>query len=328
MEYLVKDDMIYLDSFYYVLNKIHNQILSSFSYEQIGFNDENNFINSSYFNKDILYLNKNSHSLILYYLNDDLLHVRTKMLDLLEIIKKTLHDEFGLYLFESNDISGKSYHLGLINDDLKYINVCDVDIFNEEKVYFKLKIDETLVHHILNNINDKKTISSKLSSFLFGIVLLDENRPGVKKKYNEICDYLTNNNYKVKKCDMGLSAKEQYAFLEENGVRYIIEVNYRKYRAGLIKIKNVFSGEFVEIKEDEFINNYFDSYIQTDDCVVYKNYLNNYFKYQKSENVVLICSSCLDNFLNNSFIKPLSNGIINGKCVCCNKKANHKLFKI
>ena len=45
MVYLVKDDMIYLDSFYYVLNRIHNQILSSFSYEQIGFNDETKSIN-------------------------------------------------------------------------------------------------------------------------------------------------------------------------------------------------------------------------------------------------------------------------------------------
>lgn len=329
-----KKQKIYFNTYYYVLENLQDAITRGIDYQQICFSDFEEFFKMKYFNEDILYLKKNDSILEFYYFNNDLLQVRSKMFDLLQIIKKSLKDRVGIYSFEtiSYENSDEVYHIGLIDNDLKYINICDVKIVvDDEVIHFVLTIDDALINHILKTLDKGELVHSNFVPHLFGVVLLDENRIGVKKRYNELIEYLKECNFTVLKANSETSAKEQYTYLEKECVRWIIEVNYRKYKANMIKLKNVFLNEIIDIPDGkEHLSEMLYSLLFTNNEDVYKNYLNNYLKYQKTENIDIICNTCIDNYLKMgyNFVKPLSNAVSNGKCKICNSKAIHKFFRL
>ena len=329
-----KKQKIYFNTYYYVLENLQEAIIRGIDYQQICFSDFEEFFKMKYFNEDILYLKKNDSILEFYYFNNDLLQVRSKMFDLLQIIKKSLKDRVGIYSFEtvSYENSDEVYHIGLIDNDLKYINICNVKIVVDEEVkHFVLTIDDVLINHILKTLDKGELVHSNFVPYLFGVVLLDENRIGVKKRYNELIEYLKECNFTVLKANSETSAKEQYTYLEKECVRWIIEVNYRKYKANMIKLKNVFLNEIIDIPDGkEHLSEMLYSLLFTNNEDVYKNYLNNYLKYQKTENIDIICNNCIDNYLKMgyNFVKPLSNAVSNGKCKMCDLKAIHKFFRL
>ena len=329
-----KKQKIYFNSYYYVLESLQEAIMGCVDYQQVCFSDFEEFVKIKCFDENVLYLKKTDFNLEFYYFNKDLLQVRSKMFDLLQIIKKCLKDNVGIYSFEtiSYENDNEVYHLGLIDNDLKYINICDVKFVNYDGLLcFVLSIDDTLINHLLKSLDNGQLIHSDFVPNLFGVVLLDENRQGVKKKYNELIEYLKECDFTILKADSSVSAKEQYTYLENEGARWIIEINYRKFKANLIKLKNVYSSEINDIKDD--LSNLYEilmSRININNENVYKAYLNNYLKYQKTESVDIVCNNCVDEYLKKGYnlIKPLSNVVSNGKCDICNKKANNKFFRI
>ena len=329
-----KKQKIYFNSYYYVLESLQEAIMGCVDYQQVCFSDFEEFVKIKCFDENVLYLKKTDFNLEFYYFNKDLLQVRSKMFDLLQIIKKCLKDNVGIYSFEtvSYENDNEVYHLGLIDNDLKYINICDVKFVNYDGLLcFVLSIDDTLINHLLKSLDNGQVIHSDFVPNLFGVVLLDENRQGVKKKYNELIEYLKECDFTILKADSSVSDKEQYTYLENEGARWIIEINYRKFKANLIKLKNVYSSEINDIKDD--LSNLYEilmSRININNENVYKAYLNNYLKYQKTESVDIVCNNCVDEYLKKGYnvIKPLSNVVSNGKCDICNKKANNKFFRI
>lgn len=329
-----KKQKIYFDTYYYVLENAQAAIIGGVEYQQICFSDFEECMKIKCFDENVLYLKKIDALLEFYYFHKDLLQVRSKMFDLLQIIKNILRNELSIYAFEtiSYENDKEVYHIGLIDNELKYVNICNVRILNDEGLnYFVLDLGDALIKHLLSRLDNGELINSRYVPNLFGFVLLDENRQGVKKRYNELVEYLTECDFTILKADSSVSAKEQYTYLENEGVRWIIEVNYRKFRANLIKLKNVCVNEIEDITYDELtFEEMLRSHIDISNENTYKNYLNNYLKYQKTESIDIVCNTCVDEYFKKGYnvIKPLSNVVSNGKCCICNNKGNHKFFKI
>ena len=173
-----KKQKIYFNSYYYVLESLRESIMGCMDYQQICFSDFEEFVKIKCFDENVLYLKKIDFNLEFYYFNKDLLQVRSKMFDLLQIIKKCLKDNVGIYSFEtvSYENDNEVYHLGLIDNDLKYINICDVKFVNYDGLLcFVLSIDDTLINHLLKSLDNGQLIHSDFVPNLFGVVLLDDS---------------------------------------------------------------------------------------------------------------------------------------------------------